>query len=136
MKNKKIKLLLFIIILNAAGLFFGSAALAQSEADNLLWGGFESNVQETTGLGNEDPREIVAQVINILLGFLGIIAVLIIILGGFRWMLSGGDSERADESRRMIVSGILGILLILAAFAIAQFVLNSLYNATNAISKL
>src|SRR3989339_514260 len=64
MKNKKIKLLLFIIILNAAGLFFGSAALAQSEADNLLWGGFESNVQETTGLGNEDPREIVAQVIK------------------------------------------------------------------------
>ncbi|MFH0891778.1 MAG: pilin [Candidatus Falkowbacteria bacterium] len=134
MKIKKIILLLFIIILNTAGLFFGAAAFAQSDADNLLWGGFESNVQETTGLGNEDPREIVARVINILLGFLGIIAVLIIILGGFRWMLSGGDSERADESRRMIVSGILGILLILAAFAIAQFILNSLYNATNAIS--
>ncbi|MFH0891811.1 MAG: pilin [Candidatus Falkowbacteria bacterium] len=111
---------------------FGLTANAQSAADNMLWGGFESNVQTATGLGNTDPREMAGSVINIFLGFLGIIAVLLILFGGFKWMTAAGDEGKVDEAKKLIAAGIIGLVVILAAFAIAQFVINALYNATNA----
>ncbi|MFH0891810.1 hypothetical protein A2303_06785 [Candidatus Falkowbacteria bacterium RIFOXYB2_FULL_47_14] len=111
---------------------FGLTAHAQTAADNMLWGGFEGNVQTATGLGNTDPREMAGQVVNILLGFLGIIAVVIILLGGFKWMTAAGDEGKVDEAKKLIGAGIIGLVVILAAFAIAQFVISALYNATNA----
>lgn len=115
---------LFSITLNAQ---------AQSNADTMLWGGLEGNVQTTTGLGNTDPREMAARVINIMLGFIGIIAVIIILLGGFKWMTAAGNEEKVDEAKKLIGAGVIGLVVILAAFALAQFVLNAMYGATGAI---
>lgn len=133
MKVKKFNLFIYLIILvlvyNCATPRF---VFAQSSADELFWGGFETNIQEATGLGNEDPRQMAAQLINILLGFLGIIAVLIIILGGFKWMMSAGDEVRADSAKKMLGGGILGLVIILGAFGVAQFVIGSLFEATGA----
>ena len=106
-------------------------AQAQS-SDNMLWGGYETNVQTATGLGNTDPREMAGSVINIVLGFLGVIAVLIILLGGFKWMTAGGNEDGIGEAKQMIGAGVIGLVIILAAFGIAQFVINALYNATGA----
>lgn len=83
-------------------------------------------VTDATGLGEKDPREIVAQIINIILGFLGIVAVIIILLGGFKWMTAGGNEDKVGEARKLIVAGIIGLVIILASFAIASFVLTQL----------
>ncbi|MDO8261364.1 MAG: hypothetical protein Q7T50_07810, partial [Candidatus Magasanikbacteria bacterium] len=88
--------------------------------------------QTATGLGNTDPREMAGSVINIVLGFLGVIAVLIILLGGFKWMTAGGNEDGIGEAKQMIGAGVIGLVIILAAFGIAQFVINALYNATGA----
>jgi len=106
-------------------------ASAQS-ANNMLWGGYEGNMQTASGLGNTDPREMAGSVINIVLGFLGVIAVLIILLGGFKWMTAGGNEDGIGEAKQMISAGVVGLVVILAAFGIAQFVINALYNATGA----
>ena len=82
------------------------------------------------GLGERDPREIVAQVINVILGFLGIIAVVIILLGGFKWMTAGGGEDKVAEAKKMIVAGVIGLVIILASYAIATFVINQLLSAT------
>ena len=107
-------------------------ANAQSQADNMLWGGYETNVQELSGLGNNDPRQMASQVVNIMLGFLGIIAVVIILLGGFKWMTASGDEAKVDEAKKLIGAGIIGLVVVLAAFGVAQFVINALYDATGA----
>ena len=98
-----------------------------------LWGDNynATNFQQDTGLGSRDPRAIVASVIRIILGFLGIVAVIIILLGGFKWMTAGGNEDKVAEARKLIVSGIIGLVIIMAAFGIAQFVINSLMTATN-----
>jgi hypothetical protein len=98
-----------------------------------VWGeNYNANdFQTNTGLGQRDPRAIVAQVIRIILGFLGVIAVIIILLGGFKWMTAMGNEEKAGEARKLIISGVIGLVIILAAFGIAQFVINSLMTATN-----
>ena len=111
---------------------FAVALSANAQADNMLWGGYEGNVQTATGLGNTDPREMAGSVINIVLGFLGVIAVLIILLGGFKWMTAAGNEDGIAEAKQMIGAGIVGLVIILAAFGIAQFVINALYNATGA----
>ena len=107
-------------------------ANAQSSADTMLWGDMEGNVQVATGLGNTDPREMAGQVISIMLGFIGIIAVIIILLGGFKWMTAAGNEEKVAESKKLIGAGVIGLLIVLAAFGLAQFVINALYGATGA----
>lgn len=92
-------------------------------SDELLWGGREEEVQFLTGLGDRDPILIVAGLIRVVLGFLGILILTIIILAGFRWMLSGGSVEKADEAKRMLFSGIVGLIIILASFALVDYLL-------------
>ena len=65
------------------------------------------------------------------LSLLGIIAVVIILAGGFKWMTAGGNEDKVGEARKMIFSGIIGLAIILSAWAIALFVLNQLNKATN-----
>ena len=101
---------------------------------NDLMGGdtLADSVQTTTGLGNKDPREIAAAaVIRVMLGFLGIIAVLIVLFAGFLWMTAAGNEDKIAQAKGMMSAGIIGLVIILAAFGIATFVMNALVVATS-----
>ncbi|PIR12804.1 hypothetical protein COV49_04170 [Candidatus Falkowbacteria bacterium CG11_big_fil_rev_8_21_14_0_20_39_10] len=114
-------------------LFMSAMAVAlPAQADDLNpWGDVgEDTIQDTIGLGDKDPREIAAAVINVILGFLGIVAVIIILIGGFKWMTAGGNEDKTTEARNLITAGIIGLVIILASFAIAKFVLNAIMGAT------
>lgn len=84
----------------------------------------------TAGLGTADIRSTVGSIINVALSLLGIVALVIILAGGFKWMTAGGNEEKVGEARKMIFSGIIGLAIILSAFAIARFVLKQLSDAT------
>lgn len=86
----------------------------------------ESEIQ----LGNQDIRTTIASIINVLMGLLGIIAVVIILLGGFKWMTAGGNEDKVGEAKKLIMQGIIGLVIILSAWAIARFVIDSLVSAT------
>jgi hypothetical protein len=81
-------------------------------------------------LGNKPLDDTIAGIINIALGFLGILTTLIILFGGFKWMTSYGSSDKIDEAKKLISAGVIGLVLVLVSYAIAQFVLNSLINET------
>ncbi len=85
---------------------------------------------DTAGLGNADFQETIGQLIRVALGFLGIVAVVIILYGGFKWMTAGGNDEKVAEAKRLIIAGIIGLAIILSAYAIASFVISSLVEAT------
>ncbi|MBI3290731.1 hypothetical protein HYZ76_00445 [Candidatus Falkowbacteria bacterium] len=85
-----------------------------------------------TGLGTKDLREGVMAIINVLLGFLGIIAIIIILYGGFVWLMSGGSEEKVSQAKKIISAGIIGLIIIFVSFAIASFVIESLIQATGA----
>lgn len=83
------------------------------------------------GIGQEeDLKGTIAQIINIILGFLGIVAVIIILAGGFKWMTAGGNEDKVGESRKMIIQGVIGLVIIFGAWAIASFVIEQLGTAT------
>jgi Zn-dependent protease with chaperone function len=85
-----------------------------------------------TVLGDEDLVTTITSIINVALGLLGIIAVVIVLIGGFKWMTAGGNEEKVTEARKLIISGVIGIAIILSAYAIASFVVNRLGAATGA----
>ena len=68
-------------------------------------------------------------VLSIILGFLGIITILIILYGGLIWMTSFGNEDKIDQAKKLITSGIVGLVVVLASYAIATFVVNSLSQA-------
>ncbi len=80
----------------------------------------------------ESLKNIIAQVINIALGFLGIIAVIIILYAGFRWMTAAGKEDQVGEAKKMIVQAVIGLAIIFLAWAISSFVINQLMEATGA----
>ncbi|MBP9869689.1 hypothetical protein KBC59_03995 [Patescibacteria group bacterium] len=87
-------------------------------------------IQSEIKLGSGDIRQTAARIINVALGFLGIIAVVIVLLGGFKYMTAGGNEEKTSEARKLIVSGIIGLAIILSAWAITSFVISRLVTAT------
>lgn len=110
-----------------ATLFSPMQAHAQQlEADDLL----DSDFGDTAGLGQADLKTTIGQLIRVLLGFLGVVAVVIILLGGFKWMTAGGNDEKVAEAKRLIIAGIIGLAIILSAYAIASFVISSIVSAT------
>jgi len=85
-----------------------------------------------TGLGATDPRVIAANIIRIILGFLGILAVILIIFAGWLYMTAGGEAEKVEKAKKILIGAVIGLVICLASFAIASFILNSLLDATGA----
>ncbi len=82
------------------------------------------------GLGNTSLDEAVVGLINVALGFLGLIAVIIILIGGFKWMTAGGNEDKVGEARKTIFAGIIGLAIILFAWGITTFVVTQLGKAS------
>ncbi len=89
------------------------------------------NYATAIGLGTQDVRTTVSNVIKAFMGLLGIVAVVIILLGGFKWMTAGGNEEKVSEAKKLIISGIIGLVIIMSAYAIAQFVVSAIINGTS-----
>jgi len=81
-------------------------------------------------LSDQDPRIIITNIINVSLGLLGIVATVLIIYAGFLWMTAGGDENKAGTARKIIFAAVIGLVIILMAFAITKYVAENLYNAT------
>ena len=75
-----------------------------------------------------DINGIVIGVINAILGVIGLIAVVMIILGGISYMTSSGDSAKVKKGKDTILYGIIGLVIVGLAFAIVNFVIGNIIN--------
>ena len=91
---------------------------------------FGLNYGESIGLGDRSPIEMIISLVRIALSFLALFAVLIIMLGGFKYMMSGGNEDAAKQARGMIINGIIGIIIILASWGITSWLINTTINVT------
>ena len=85
-----------------------------------------------TGLGTTDIREGIMSIVQYLLTFLGVIAILIMLYGGFVWMTAGGNEEKVGQAKKIISAGIIGLVIIFISYALARFVIEQLITATGA----
>lgn len=82
-----------------------------------------------SGLSDQNLSVMIARIINTLLGVLGILLVILIIYGGFIWMTAGGNEENVKKAKKIIFSAVVGLLIILSAYAVSRFVFWSLARA-------
>ncbi len=64
-------------------------------------------------------------VANVLLFLIGAVSVIMLIVGGFRYVLSGGDSTQVTSAKNTILYAVIGIIVALLAYAIVNFVVSS-----------
>lgn len=72
----------------------------------------------------------ISNVIQIALSLLGVIFLVLIIYGGFLWMTAGGDNSKVDEAKKMITAAIVGLIIVVSAYAVSYFVINKLIEKT------
>lgn len=102
-----------------------NAAYAQANFSEGLDGGINAATPE----GSQDDLNIssvILQVVNVLLYIVGAIAVIMIIVGGFKYVTSGGDSAGVTSAKNTILYAVIGLVVALLAFALVNFVLNDL----------
>jgi hypothetical protein len=81
-----------------------------------------SNVSEATG-GQGSARELIKTILNFFLGFLGLLAVIMIIFGGMLYVSAAGDQGKIDKGKKILMYAIMGIVIILLSFAIVNTIL-------------
>ncbi len=86
---------------------------------------------------DECPRDLFGdngvfkQVTNTILYIVGIIAVIMLIIGGIRYVTSGGDAKKVTDAKNTVLYAIIGLVIAFLAFAIVNFVISALPSSTD-----
>ncbi|MBI5254565.1 hypothetical protein HY932_02180 [Candidatus Falkowbacteria bacterium] len=93
---------------------------AQAEFDTMT-GGTGAGIQTT-----EKLPELIGKIISVILGLLGTVLLVLIIYAGWLWMSAGGEPKQVDKAKEYIKNAIMGLVLVLLAYAITDFVIDKL----------
>lgn len=124
MKTLRFGLLTLLAVLGIATTAVPAPAYAQSAIDQIRKG------VEVSG-GNQGNNSVrletrIRPIINVVLFVLGAIAVIMIIVSGFRYVLSGGDSSAVTAAKNTLFYAVIGLIVAILAYAIVNFVIDSL----------
>ena len=112
-----------ILLSVACLLYFPTTTIAQ------FGGGATGGVNSALGDGmptnlTGGDSSIVSSAINIMLFAVGVLSVIMLIFGGIRYVVSGGQKEKVTNAKNTILYAIVGLLIAIFANAIIQFVMN------------
>ena len=86
---------------------------------------YTSGLDDPTN-GQDLMGDIVKNIFNVVIGVVGLIAVVMIVIGGISYTTSAGDSGKVKKAKDTILYGIVGLVISLLAFAIVNFVIGGL----------
>ncbi len=83
--------------------------------------------------GGADPEtkalSIAGLLINAFLSLFGIIFMILIIYGGYKWMLAAGREDEINSAKEIIKAAVIGLIIVMASYAITYFVVSRLQSA-------
>ncbi|MFA5318262.1 MAG: hypothetical protein WC323_02200 [Patescibacteria group bacterium] len=88
-------------------------------------GGLNGVAQNVYGSDDISLQQMIVFVINAILGLLGVIFLVLTIYAGFLWMTAAGNDDQVSKAKSIITAAIIGIVIIVAAYAITNFVLEA-----------
>ena len=71
------------------------------------------------------------QVTNIIIYIVGVIAVIMLVIGGIKYVISGGDSKKVTDAKNTILYAIIGLVIAFLSYAIVRFVITALPSGDN-----
>ena len=117
----------------SAALLLPFAARAEDSGSGLQ-GSLKSNLKGTgdaTGLSNAiSLPEMIGEIIKQFLTLLGIVLVVFIMYAGYLWMTAQGNEEQITKAKNIIKNCVIGMIIMMAAYAITSFVVNSVIVGT------
>lgn len=122
---KKLSQGLLLIPALVLGLSFVLApqAIAQDDISGGISGGAEAAKGEDQG---DSLTAIFQTVVNIMLFLIGAVAVIMLVIGGIRYVVSGGNSDQVTGAKNTIMYAIIGIVVAFLAYAAVSFVTTNL----------
>jgi hypothetical protein len=115
----------FLVIFLLSLVFFplsGLKAYSFVEDSGIDKTGEQSGTKEILGNYTNDVPRFIGRIINILLSVLGIIFLGLSIYGGFIWMNARGESSQIEKAQNIIKNSIIGLVIVLVAYAITNFI--------------
>lgn len=94
--------------------------------------GLGKTVQATGNLipskigGADTVPELIGVIVSSVLGFLGILFFFLIFYGGLVWMTAQGSEEKIERSKEIISAAVVGLVIVLAAYAFTRFIFDQL----------
>lgn len=85
-----------------------------------------AEVGQAAGLPTTDIRVMIVRIIRAFFGLIGITLVVLITYAGYLWMTAGGDDEKIVTAKKIITRAVIGLIIIMSAYAIVTFILNSI----------
>jgi len=87
--------------------------------------------------GNEPSLEQrISSIIGIFLSFLGVIFMILMLVAGYNWMTAAGDEQKIDKAKDMIRAAIIGLIIVIAAYAISIFIVSRIWGSGTTTSFL
>lgn len=123
------KFLIFLLSVIFLNIVF-VAPIAVEAADKDAKSLFNSSLNETAGgTGHLDTKiskagalGAIGLVISVALSLIGVVFLILMIYGGFIWMNSRGNEQDVEKAKNIIRNSIIGLLIVIAAYAITKFV--------------
>lgn len=108
----------------------GAMALTATKAYAQGWTEFFP--ADFQNIGGGDLPTFIQTIINAVLVIAGVVAVVYLIVGGYKYITSSGNAEAAEAGRTTVLNAIIGLVIIFAAFLIVNFVVDRIigFNAT------
>ena len=75
----------------------------------------------------------IGRFVKLALSFLGVVVVIIIIYSGFLWMTAGGNEEQVKKAKSWMTNAVIGLVIVLSAYAIADFAIAEVFEATSKV---
>ena len=128
----KLKSLLGLSFLLLIQFFAFSFVSAVNSVDTTGLDRQEAAIMNPSGLaGNSNLATIISILISVILGFLGIVFLVLTIMAGFKWMSSQGNEDEIKQAKGSLKNSIIGLLIVIAAYTITYSVFKYLPFASN-----
>ena len=115
-------------ITHAAGLEDAGSNLRETGAQS--YGASAADAQSVEGY----LPSLIGGVVQIALLVIGAVLLLLLVYGGYTWMLARGEADKVKKAKEIITNAIIGIIIVFAAYAISSFILTQVMSATGASS--
>ena len=132
MKKGLLTFLSLIVLVNLFS-FVLTTSIAQADVGREITEQLEpiGDVYDQDNVDEGTFTEAIAKVIKIVLGFLGVIFIILILYAGFTWMTAAGNEEKVKKAKDIMVAAVIGVTIVLMAYAITYFVIDQLLEATD-----
>ena len=83
-------------------------------------------IRERSGLSDNSIPTIIGNILKVILGLSGMVALIFVVWGGIMWMSSKGVEDKISDAKKLMISGLVGLIIIASSYAITDFVIKQL----------